>query len=127
MVCAYVALFADRRPELTTTYGDLATGYIVTPSLPAGHRPSPRAPRTDPVQRAVQTYAAQQPALREATDGYVALVTTLLDDAGINYLSVTGRAKSVASFAAKADRTVGRAGRSTPTRWTRSPTRSASG
>jgi ppGpp synthetase/RelA/SpoT-type nucleotidyltranferase len=36
----------------------------------------------------------------------VALVTTLLDDAGINYLSVTGRAKSVASFAAKADRTV---------------------
>ena len=36
--------------------------------------------------------------------GYVALVTTLLDDAGINYLSVTGRAKCVASFAAKADR-----------------------
>ena len=44
--------------------------------------------------------------LREATERFVALVTTLLDDAGINYLSVTGRAKSVASFAAKADRTV---------------------
>jgi putative GTP pyrophosphokinase len=42
--------------------------------------------------------------LREATDQYVALVTTLLDDAGINYLSVTGRAKSVASFAGKAER-----------------------
>jgi ppGpp synthetase/RelA/SpoT-type nucleotidyltranferase len=34
-------------------------------------------------------------------------VQTLLDDAGINYLSVTGRAKSVASFAAKAERTSG--------------------
>jgi ppGpp synthetase/RelA/SpoT-type nucleotidyltranferase len=33
-------------------------------------------------------------------------VTTLLDDAGINYLSVTARTKSVASFAAKADRSI---------------------
>ena len=31
VVCAYVALFAWLRPEDTTTYGDLATGYIVTP------------------------------------------------------------------------------------------------
>jgi predicted RNase H-like nuclease/ppGpp synthetase/RelA/SpoT-type nucleotidyltranferase len=106
VVCAYVALFAVRRPELTSTYGDLATGYIVTPTLPPGHRPSPRAPRTDPVRRAVQTYAALQPELQEATTGFVGLVTTLLDDAGINYLSVTGRTKSIASFAAKADRTV---------------------
>ncbi len=55
----------------------------------------------------MQAYAAMQPGLRDATERYVALVTTLLDDAGINYLSVTGRAKSVKSFAAKADRTVG--------------------
>lgn len=47
-----------------------------------------------------------QPELRGATEGYVSLVTRLLDDAGINYLSVTGRAKSVASFAAKAARRV---------------------
>ena len=106
VVCAYVALFATRRPELTTTYGDLETGYIVTPTLPSGHRPSPRAPRADPVQRAVQTYAALQPELQDATAGFAGLVTTLLDDAGINYLSVAGRTKSVASFAAKADRTV---------------------
>jgi ppGpp synthetase/RelA/SpoT-type nucleotidyltranferase len=33
-------------------------------------------------------------------------VTSLLDEAGINYLSVTGRTKSVASFAAKAVREV---------------------
>ncbi len=133
VVCAYVALFAERRPELTTTYGDLGTGYIVTPTLPEGHRPTPRPRRTeqaapedpspppvpapcptpyvvpvdrDPVRHAVQEYAAMQPELRDATDRFVALVTTLLDDAGINYLSVSGRAKSVASFAAKADRSV---------------------
>ena len=121
VVCAYVALFAVRRPDLTTTYGDLATGYIVTPTLPAGHVPLPRGASvpeeagivptqagpvdSDPVRAAVRTYAEIQPELREVTDGFVRLVTTLLDDAGINYLSVTGRAKSVASFAAKADRT----------------------
>lgn len=60
----------------------------------------------DPVRRAVQTYAEMHPELRDTTRRMVALVTTLLDDAGINYLSVTGRAKSVASFAAKADRSV---------------------
>jgi hypothetical protein len=47
-----------------------------------------------------------QPRLHDVTDRVVALVTTLLDDAGINYLSVGGRTKSVASFAAKANRTV---------------------
>ncbi len=127
VVCAYVAMFAERRPEETTTYGDFASGYIVTPTLPQGHRPSPRVPTVigpsvvgpsvvgpssvvepvetrDPVRLAVQAFADLQPLLREATDAFVALVTTLLDDAGINYLSVTGRTKSVASFAAKADR-----------------------
>ncbi|MGZ4436711.1 MAG: DUF429 domain-containing protein [Nocardioidaceae bacterium] len=131
VVCAYVAMFAVRRPQLTTTYGDGATGYIVTPTLPDDLVPTPRAPRApdqaeqpeeseqpeqsvapgavglvdeDPVRRAVRTYAALQPELREVTEQTVALVTTLLDDAGINYLSVTGRAKAVASFAAKADR-----------------------
>ncbi|WP_281258403.1 GTP pyrophosphokinase [Nocardioides gansuensis] len=59
-----------------------------------------------PVREAVRAYAAIQPGLHRATDRFVELVTTLLDDAGINYLSVTGRAKSVASFAAKAARTV---------------------
>jgi ppGpp synthetase/RelA/SpoT-type nucleotidyltranferase len=42
--------------------------------------------------------------LNEATEEFLSSVTTLIDDAGINYLSVTGRAKSVASFAAKAVR-----------------------
>lgn len=34
VVCAYVALYAQRRPADITIYGDFATGYIVTPSLP---------------------------------------------------------------------------------------------
>lgn len=105
VVCAYVAMYAERRPERTTTYGQFKTGYIVTPTLPEGHQPTPRE-RKDPVRTAVQKYAAMQPDLRAATDLYVDLVTTLLDDAGINYLSVTGRTKSVASFAAKAEQSV---------------------
>jgi len=36
VVCAYVALYAQRCPAGITTYGDLATGCIVTPSLPEG-------------------------------------------------------------------------------------------
>jgi ppGpp synthetase/RelA/SpoT-type nucleotidyltranferase len=60
--------------------------------------------RDQPVRRAIQAYAERQPELQRMTEKYVALVTTLLDDAGINYLTVTGRTKSVASFAAKAAR-----------------------
>jgi GTP pyrophosphokinase len=60
-----------------------------------------------PVLQAVQAYAAAYPRLTEATNVFQSSVTTLLDDAGINYLSVTGRAKSVASFAAKAVRESG--------------------
>ena len=108
VVCAYVALFAVRRPDLVTTYGEPETGQILTPTLPADHVPSPRrtAPEPDPVRRAVQAFSSLQPELAAATDRFVDLVTTLLDDAGINYLSVNGRAKSVASFAAKAARSV---------------------
>lgn len=39
VVCAYVALYAERRPSDITIYGDLATGYIVTPTLPATAKP----------------------------------------------------------------------------------------
>ena len=113
VVCAYVALFAERHPDLVTTYGDYLTGYVVTPTLPPEHKPSPRgrepdasAVGDDPVRAAVKAYAAMQPELRDLTERCVAQVTTLLDDAGINYLNVVGRAKSVASFAAKAQREV---------------------
>lgn len=36
VVCAYVALFADRRPDDVTVYGDDASGCIVTPTLSRG-------------------------------------------------------------------------------------------
>jgi len=35
VVCAYVALFAQRCPARITVYGDVATGCIITPSLPS--------------------------------------------------------------------------------------------
>jgi len=107
VMCAYVALFAERAPERTTTYGDFETGYIVTPTLPDDLTPAPRAAASrDDVGAAVRTYARKRPQLRRATDRFVELVTAILDEAGINYLTVTGRAKSVESFAAKAARTV---------------------
>ena len=74
---------------------------------------------------AVARYADRRPALIATTEHYLALVTRLLDDAGINYLSVTARTKSVASFAARPTAACTAVG-STPTRRRRSPTRSAS-
>src|SRR3954466_3034719 len=68
--------------------------------------PHARETEDEPVRHAVRTYAALQPELHALTDRYVAIITTLLDDAGINYLSITGRTKSVASFAAKAIRSI---------------------
>ena len=42
VLCAYIALYWDQRPEDVTIYGDVETGYIVTPSLPPGLAPAPR-------------------------------------------------------------------------------------
>ena len=55
----------------------------------------------------IAQYAADHPHVEAATEAYVALLTQLLDDAGINYQSVTGRAKSVESYAGKVTRRVG--------------------
>lgn len=144
VVCAYVALHATRRPEATTTYGDVATGQIVTPTLPAGLVPQPRTAAAPPdrtaepdagqpspaqpgsalpdagepetamladpgpidlVNRAVRQYTHVQPQVEEAARRLTAWLTGALDDAGINYLDITGRGKGTASFAAKATRT----------------------
>ena len=52
VVCAYVALYAERCPDGVTIYGDFATGYIVTPSLPKDLAPAiaarPKAVRSAP-------------------------------------------------------------------------------
>src|SRR5262245_20599710 len=109
VVCAYVGLLAQRRPDDMTTYGDFETGYIVTPRLGVdlglAELPEPsQAP--DLATAAVAAYAASHGDLVKAGAEAVELVTGLLDEAGINYLSVTGRTKSVASFAEKAMRSV---------------------
>ena len=92
-----------RRPTAAGTprrYGDLETGYIVTPTLPRTScrpaRAADRAPVALDISAAVRNYAEAGP-LRQATDG-----TSTEPEAGINYLTVTGRAKSVASFATAA-------------------------
>ncbi|WP_148615387.1 DUF429 domain-containing protein [Nocardioides rubriscoriae] len=103
VLCAYLALFADTRPDEVTRYGDLETGYIVTPSLDA--RPLART-HADVVAEAVRTYGARHAELTRLGHDAVDLVRGILDEAGINYLSVTGRTKTVASFAEKAARTV---------------------
>jgi predicted RNase H-like nuclease/ppGpp synthetase/RelA/SpoT-type nucleotidyltranferase len=106
VVCAYLALFTATRPAETTTYGDFETGYIVTPTLPADHAPSPRPPKPPAaVSDPVREYTLGHPDRVAAGEQFLALVTSILDDAGINYLSVTGRTKTVASFAEKARRT----------------------
>lgn len=114
LICAYIGLYWYHRPEDVTIYGDVASGYIVTPSLPADRLPRPRKePTNEPAppvvltaQNAVAEYRRRRPSLVTATEHYLRLVTDLLDDAGINYLSITARTKSVESFAAKVDRTV---------------------
>ena len=46
VMCAYIARYWYDRPEDVTIYGDVASGYIVTPSLPEEVTPEPR--RTAP-------------------------------------------------------------------------------
>ncbi|WP_239021895.1 DUF429 domain-containing protein [Nocardioides jishulii] len=120
VLCAYIALFATSHPERTTTYGTFEQGYIVTPTLPADLVPTRRSQGSEPELAddaeldlrsadpgtAVRRYAEQLPEVRRATADYVEIVRSMLDDAGINYLTVTGRAKTLTSFAAKAARTV---------------------
>lgn len=52
--------------------------------------------------QAVASYAAARPRLVAVTEEFVTTVRAIIDDAGINYLTVEGRAKTVASFAGKA-------------------------
>ena len=101
VICAYIVWYADRHPDRVTAYGDDETGIIVTPSLglPAADT------RPDPVREAVRTYAERLPELVTAAASAVALLGSILDEAGINYLTIDGRAKSVPSFAEKATRT----------------------
>jgi ppGpp synthetase/RelA/SpoT-type nucleotidyltranferase len=56
------------------------------------------------VSESVRRYAERQAEVQDVARRLAAWLTTVLDDAGINYLNVSWRAKSVASFAAKTGR-----------------------
>jgi ppGpp synthetase/RelA/SpoT-type nucleotidyltranferase len=60
----------------------------------------------DAVQAAITSYAARHDELVLAGAEALQLVVDVLDEAGINYLTVSGRTKTVASFAQKATRAV---------------------
>lgn len=122
VLCAYVGLLHHHAPERITIYGSAEAGCILTPALPADLVPAPRpvaaAPDTasggggdtdsggerEAGRAAVRQYAEKLSETEDAATRFVDVVTAVLDEAGINYLSVTGRAKSVTSFAAKASR-----------------------
>ena len=111
VVCAYVAWYADHHPDRVTRYGDPATGVIVTPTLgrsAVAAVPDP-TPRTRPTRTRsgwpCRSYADHHPDLVTAGAEAAALLASILDEAGINYLTIEGRAKSIASFAEKAIRT----------------------
>ncbi|MFT4264528.1 MAG: (p)ppGpp synthetase [Nocardioides sp.] len=56
------------------------------------------------IRRAVEEYAAGYDDLGRAGSLAIALLERILDESGINYLTVTGRTKSITSFAEKATR-----------------------
>ncbi len=125
VVSAYVAQLAGRLPDSLTTYGDAATGFIVTPTLPDGLAPTPRTPLPQPdaapapaqdaatseeqaaavVRDAVRAYAQLQPEVEELARRLATWLQTVLDDAGIDYLNIASRGKGLASFALKTTRT----------------------
>jgi predicted RNase H-like nuclease len=70
VICAYVALYRYHRPDDVTTYGDFATGYIVTPTLPAdqtARRPAQRPDTNDVIPRLEQVALLIEKAQRELT------------------------------------------------------------
>lgn len=42
VICAYVGFYSHHRPHDVTVYGDFATGYVVTPTLPPDVKATPR-------------------------------------------------------------------------------------
>jgi predicted RNase H-like nuclease len=105
VLCAYIALFADRRPDQVTVYGDYpSNGYILTPSLPDGVVPAPRtttsaASANTPSNRLPEYEYRTAPGVRhlwklvgdpdghESTEATRADLETAIDEATDNYCS----------------------------------------
>jgi predicted RNase H-like nuclease len=79
VICAYVALFWYHRREDVTIYGDFATGYIVTPTLPPDLAPAPHhRTRAQPDIEELRERVAQVAALlEEAQRGLSAIRSAL--------------------------------------------------
>ncbi|MGH3635014.1 MAG: DUF429 domain-containing protein, partial [Mycobacterium sp.] len=78
VVCAYVALYWYHRPEDVTVYGDFATGYIVTPSLPPDLA-SRRRPAAQPGKDELLERLAQVAALLDEAQLELAAIRRYLD------------------------------------------------
>ena len=69
MICAYVALYQFHRPEDVTIYGDVETGYLVTPSLPTTperpERPERRGSRSSLESRLIRAMELLDDAQKE--------------------------------------------------------------
>jgi predicted RNase H-like nuclease len=65
VVCAYVALYWYRRPEDVTVYGDYESGYIVTPTLPAGATAARRGSRSSLENRLIRAMELLEDVQRE--------------------------------------------------------------
>jgi predicted RNase H-like nuclease len=81
VVCAYVAQFWYHRREDVTIYGDYATGYIVTPTLPPDLAPRARhRVKAQPDVEELRARVAQVAALLEEAQRGLSAIRTTLDD-----------------------------------------------
>lgn len=78
VLCAYVALYWYHRPEDVTVYGDFATGYIVTPTLPAERSTAPQR-QVQPQAEEVLQRLAQVTALLEKAQLELSAIRRQLD------------------------------------------------
>jgi predicted RNase H-like nuclease len=76
-LCAYIALYAERRQDDVTIYGDYpANGYILTPTLPPGLKPTPREPAAAAPTTSTVT-KSPSPRISAACERCVRLVTAV--------------------------------------------------
>jgi predicted RNase H-like nuclease len=77
-LCAYIGLYWYQRPEDVTIYGDFGTGYIVTPTLPPGLKPTRRAATQPPAADEIATLTRED---ADELHRRLTRLTALLEDA----------------------------------------------